>query len=102
MPPVAPWKITEIEKVQPTKAFKRMLFFMTAGGVGDQQEVETFTAISILQQIFKGLTSVGINNIVRLAKDDMDYYIDNEGKKMISRKPWRLLKLAWVQHRLEN
>ena len=78
---IDPAQLTKIEKIRPQKAFKRILYFLTAGAVSDKEEQETFTAVSILQQIYSVFNSVGINNLVRLSHDDIDFYIDAEGKK---------------------
>lgn len=78
---IDPSQLTKIERVKPKKAFKRMLYFMTSGKVSDKEERETFTAISILQQINGVLLHNSINNLVRLAHDDIDFYFDKEGKK---------------------
>lgn len=78
---VDPSQLTKIEKVEPTKAFKRLLHFMTGGAVSDKVEHETFAAVSILQQFNRLFWSLNIDNIVRLAHDDIDIYEDLEGKK---------------------
>ncbi len=78
---IDPSQITKIERVKPKKAFKRLLYFMTSGKVSDKEERETFTAISILQQINGVFLHNSVNNLVRLAHDDIDIYFDKEGKK---------------------
>ncbi|MFY0650956.1 MAG: hypothetical protein JXQ96_02935 [Cyclobacteriaceae bacterium] len=78
---IDPSQVTKIEKVKPTKAFKRMMYMMTGGAVADKVEIETFAAVSILQQLYRVLVSSGINNIIRLAQDDIDFYLDTEGKE---------------------
>ena len=78
---VDPSQKTEIIKVKPTKAFAKVFSFLSAGLTDKKEEQETFTAISILQQINSVLRSMGINNIVRLMKDDLDVYLDTEGKE---------------------
>ncbi|MCH2046383.1 MAG: hypothetical protein MK212_19875 [Saprospiraceae bacterium] len=77
---VDPSQLTHIRKVKPQKAFKRMLYFMTFGTVSDRQEQETFTAISILQQLYNVFAGLGVNNLIRLSHDDVDFYLDNAGK----------------------
>ena len=62
---IDPSQLTRIERVKPQKAFKRMLYILTSGSIADKEEQETFTAISILQQINAVFSSKGINNIVR-------------------------------------
>lgn len=78
---IDPSQITKIEKVKPTKAFKRMMFMMTGGGIADKVETETFAAVSILQQLYRVLKSSEVDNIIRLAQDDIEFYLDEEGKE---------------------
>ena len=76
---INPTQATEIDIIKPTKAFSRILNFITAGGLEKKQERETFTAISILQQfntVFRGLK---ITNIIRLCYNDIPFYEDKEG-----------------------
>ena len=78
---VDPTQLTLIKKTEPTKAFKKMLYFMTAGIVSDRLEQETFAAISILQQLNTVFRSLNISNITRISHDGIDLYLDTEGKK---------------------
>ena len=78
---IDPAQLTKIEKVKPQKAFKRILYFLTAGTISDKEEHETFSAVSILQQVYTVFSSLQINNLVRLSHDDIDFYLDAEGKK---------------------
>ncbi|MTI32661.1 hypothetical protein E1171_17715 [Cytophagales bacterium RKSG123] len=78
---IDPSHLTKIERKKPTKAFKRMLYYMTLGGVTEKQERETFTAVSILQQLNMAFSQKGISNIIRLSHDDIDFYLDDKGKK---------------------
>jgi len=75
-----PSQMTVIQKVQPKRMFAKLLDAITFGGISEKLEHETFTAVSILQQINMGLRSIGINNVVRLAMDDHDFYLDEKGK----------------------
>ncbi len=77
---IDPSQITSIEVKKPTKAFAKMLSVMTFGLTSEKEERETFTAIAILQSLNKIFRGVGVTNIVRLAKDDEDFYYDREGK----------------------
>ncbi len=77
---IDPSQITSIEVKKPTKAFAKMLNVMTFGLTSEKEEHETFTAIAILQSLNKIFRGVGVTNIVRLAKDDEDFYHDREGK----------------------
>ncbi|MCZ6760455.1 MAG: hypothetical protein O7D29_08810 [Gemmatimonadetes bacterium] len=77
---IDPSQITSIGVKKPTKAFAKMLNVMTFGLTSEKEERETFTAIAILQSLNKIFRGVGVTNIVRLAKDDEDFYHDREGK----------------------
>lgn len=78
---IDPTQLTEIHRIKPTKGFARIAHLLTAGVVKSQEERETFCAVSILQQINIVMRSAGINNIVRLAKDDTVIYEDCEGRE---------------------
>lgn len=78
---VDPSQKTVIEKIKPTKVFRKFLHLLTVGGISDRQEQETFTAVAILQQFNMAFRALGISNLVRLARDDLDFYLDSEGKK---------------------
>ncbi len=78
---VDPAQLTHIDKVQPTKGFAKMAYFLTAGTLAGKEERETFCAITILQQINKIMRSVGVNNIVKLATDRVVFYEDTEGRE---------------------
>ena len=56
---VDPSELTKIEKVKPTKAFKKLLYSLTNGIISDKEERETFNAIAILQQINATLRNLG-------------------------------------------
>lgn len=77
---IDPSQLTSIEKVKPTKAFKKLLFSLTNGVISDKEERETFNAIAILQQINVTLRNLGINNIIKMAHDDIIFYLDKEVK----------------------
>lgn len=76
---IDPSELTKIERLKPTKAFKRLAYYLTLGGVSDKEEVETYTALSILQQLYGTFSDSRITNIVRLSHDDIDFYLDQEG-----------------------
>ncbi len=75
-----PSSATQICRVKPSKAFARFFYYLTAGMAAERQEVETFTAVSILQQVNIALRGLGITNIVRLARDGVDFYFDEQGR----------------------
>ena len=76
-----PSEITLIERVKPSHVFGKMLHFLTAGLASPEEEQQTFTAITILQQLNRALRDAGVTNIVRLSKDQIDFYFDEEAKK---------------------
>jgi hypothetical protein len=76
-----PSKDTVIKKIKPTKMFGKLLNALTFGSKTKQEEHETFTAITILQQINMALRDCRVNNIIRLNVNDHDFYLDEEGKK---------------------
>ena len=78
---IDPSEVTKIVKVKPTKVFGKILYRMTLGVISAKEEQETFGALSILQSINRALMNCGVNNIIRLAHDDKDFYLDLEGKK---------------------
>lgn len=77
---IDPSQKTLIKTVNKSKLSNKLIDLMTFGKVGKKQETETFTAVSILEQIYIGLKSIGINNIIRLSVDDFDFYYDKHGK----------------------
>ncbi|PRP96067.1 hypothetical protein [Enhygromyxa salina] len=77
---IDPAQLTTIQRVKPSKLFGKLFYYLTAGLSGDRKEVETFTAVSILQQLNMVLRSVKITNIVRLAIDGTDLYLDSAGR----------------------
>lgn len=78
---VDPSSLTSIELVKPSKAFGKMLHVLTLGLASEKEERETFTAVSVLQQFNQVFRSLGITNVVRLARDDVDFYLDEEGRE---------------------
>ncbi|MGB7323258.1 MAG: hypothetical protein WBD31_00195 [Rubripirellula sp.] len=78
---VDPSSATQIELATPSKAFGKMVQFITLGLGSEKEERESFTAVGILQKFYRILASVGVSNIIRLSKDDIDFYLDEEGKE---------------------
>ncbi|MBF0278270.1 MAG: hypothetical protein HQM13_10780 [SAR324 cluster bacterium] len=76
---VRPSQETLIEAVKPTQMFGKIFYYLTAGLGTEKEEHETFNALSILQQFNIVFRRTGITNIVRLAKDDFDFYLDEKG-----------------------
>ena len=77
---IDPSQLTEIARVRPTKGFARVAYYLTGGLVKTEEERETFCAISILQEINVVMRSIGIDDVVRLATDDIVFYEDTESK----------------------
>lgn len=78
---VDPSQATKINVVEPNGSFKKLLYKLTKGKVGDKQETETFKAIAIIQQLYNSLISVGVDNIIRLNHNDIEIYYDTEGRE---------------------
>ncbi|KAA3612583.1 MAG: hypothetical protein DWQ05_18190 [Calditrichaeota bacterium] len=78
---IDPAQLTNIEFKKPENSFASLVHVLTGGLASKKEEYETFTAVSILQQINLACQNLGINNMVRLAKDDIDFYLDVEGKQ---------------------
>jgi len=78
---IDPSQITIVQKIKPSKMFARLLDALTFGSLSEKQEHETFTAVSILQQINMALRSLNVNNIIRLSVNNYDFYLDTEGLK---------------------
>ena len=76
---IDPQQLTEIARVKPTKGFARLANVLTAGLVNSKEEWETFSAVTILQQINIVLRSLGVDNIIRLAKDETVFFEDTVG-----------------------
>jgi len=68
-----------IQTRQPTKVFAKLFHTLSAGLVSTKEQAITQTALSLLQQFNMCFRSLGITNVVRIARDDMDFYLDNEG-----------------------
>ncbi len=76
---IDPSQITIFKKVKPTKLFGKLVDALTFGTLTEKQEHETFTAVAILQQMNMGLRSIRVKNVIRLAVDDYDFYLDKKG-----------------------
>lgn len=78
---VDPKELTKIKIEKPSGAFKSMFYSITGGKVGDKKEIETFTAISIIQQIYDTFLQLGVSNVIRINHDNLDIYYDRKGQK---------------------
>lgn len=71
----------KIEPVKPKSFFKKLLGNLSSGSNSTMEDHETFCAITILQQFASIFKLLQIDNIIRLAKDNTDFYFDKEGKE---------------------
>ena len=77
---VDPSAATELVKTKPTKGFGRLAGVLSKGLKSPEEEQETFSALTILQQLFIVLRSLGVNDIVRISKDREILFDDFTGK----------------------
>jgi len=61
---------------KPTKGFRRFAEILTAGLTAEREVHQTFSALSILQEINGVLRSLGITDVVRFTKDNAVIYED--------------------------
>jgi hypothetical protein len=78
---VDPHQLTKIRIVKPESSFRQIFFHLTGGRMGDKNEVETFKALSLIQQLYSTFSNIGIDNIIRLNHNDLEIYYDDKGKK---------------------
>ena len=78
---IDPSQSTLIKKAKTSNVFSKFVDALTFGSMSRKQEHETFTAVSILQQIYMGLRAIKIDNIIRLSIDDYDFYLDETGEE---------------------
>lgn len=79
---IDPSQLTRISTVRPANIFDGLWSLLRGNGYSEQQEEETFTAVSILNQVYNAFQSIGIDNLVRLTYDGQDYDVDSCGRKM--------------------
>lgn len=72
---IDPSNLTQLRR-KPTKGFRRFAELMTGNLLSKREEHETFTALSIMQEINIGLRSVGVTDVVKFTKDDQVLYED--------------------------
>jgi hypothetical protein len=76
---VDPSEAVKIQTVKPEGFGSKVLAVLQRKKNNRAIETETFTAVSILQQIYKVLKSLDIRNVVSLKTDDFVFYEDSEG-----------------------
>jgi len=67
---IDPSQLTKIKSVPQNSFWHKFANFMTLGVRSKKLEQETFTAISIINEIYTALKRAGLNNIVSLSIDD--------------------------------
>jgi hypothetical protein len=77
---IDPSALTQIQRIPPQNAFKRILYYLSLSLVSERQERETFTAVSILQQLYRVFAQLGVDDLVRLSHDGIDFYLDNQNE----------------------
>lgn len=77
---IDPSHLTQLRR-KPTKGFRRFAELMTGNLISKREEHETFTALSILQEINVSLRSVGVTDVVKFSKDDQVLYDDQSSSQ---------------------
>ena len=78
---VDPHQLTKIQVIKPEGSFRQLFYHLTGGSAGDKKEVETFKAVSLIQQLYSTFSTLGIDNIIRLNHNDLEIYYDDTGQK---------------------
>ncbi|MCX7737150.1 MAG: hypothetical protein N2319_10600 [Candidatus Kapabacteria bacterium] len=78
---IDPSQLTKIKPIKKQGFITQFLNAVSFGQLSPKQELETFNATSILQQIYDGFNSIGINNVIRLSMDNYDFYLDETGQE---------------------
>ncbi len=76
---IDPSQITHIKRINNDNALFKLYDILTANVVNKSFEHETFTVVSILNQIQMGLMRLGVDNVIRINVDSYDYFYDTEG-----------------------
>lgn len=76
---IDPSHLTTVRR-KPTKGFKRFAEILTMGLLSEKEELQTFTAMAILQEINRVFRSLEISDLVRFSKDDEILYEDKESR----------------------
>lgn len=78
---IDPSQITHIKRINNDNALFKLYDILTANVANKSFEQETFTVVSILNQIQMGLMRLGVDNVIRINVDSYDYFYDTEGKE---------------------
>lgn len=75
---IDPSQITLIKAINQSSVFQTLF----TGLIDDDKkyEQETFSAVTILDQVHKGLEELNIKNTIRLAVDNVNYFIDHDSE----------------------
>jgi len=72
---IDPNKLANVRR-KPSKGFRRFAEILTVGLIAEHEVHQTFSALSILQEVNSVLRSLGITDVVRFTKDDVIVYED--------------------------
>lgn len=75
---IDPSQVTILKYTENTGIFGQILDIVTLGKTANKIETETFTAIKILHQLNMGLKTADVDNIIKLAIDNHDFFFDNK------------------------
>ncbi len=76
---INPSHMTTVRR-KPTKGFKRFAEILSMGLLSKKEELETFTALAIIQEINRVFRSLNITDLVRFSKDDEILYEDKDSR----------------------
>lgn len=77
---VDPSEATKIIKQEPAGFAAKILGRLGGRTAGKKIEIETFTALTIMQRLYRVLKSLNIRNVVTLKQDDVVFYEDRADK----------------------
>jgi hypothetical protein len=75
---IDPSQITNIKRIKRDNVLIRLADILSQNVNDSKIELETFTVISILNQIKDGLEKLEIDNIIRLSINGFDFYLDKD------------------------
>lgn len=78
---IDPSQITKIKRINNYNVLFKLYDMLTANFKNQSFEQETFTVVSILNQIQMGLMRMGVTNVVKINVDNFDYFYDGEGRE---------------------
>ena len=76
---IDPAHATVIERHELKGPFKKLLNFLTPQDITPEKELETFSAVFMLRNLRQAFLNMGVTNLIRLAKNEVTFYIDEEG-----------------------